>query len=159
MSAELLPTAVVDAFRATTYRVRLSDGTEFELLIDQQVDWPESSSNRSMGRPLGRWMILTADNPGARVRDDDANRQARAELDAALAEMGIPVRGETRHIDPAGEWPVERGRLIEVRRFEQGLVLARRFGQAAVVCGEGNGPAELVTLCIDGPAADTSPAA
>jgi hypothetical protein len=146
MSAELLPTTVVDAFRATTYRVRLSDGAEFELRIDQDVDWPASDSNRT----IGRWMILTADNPGARVRDDDANRTARAELDAALAESGVPVRGETRHIDPAGEWPVERGRLIEVRRFEQGLVLARRFGQAAVVCGEGPGPAELITLCIDG---------
>ena len=145
MSAAALPTSLLDAFRATVYRVRLSDGREFDLRIDAAADWPDPPSDR----PVGRWMILTADNPAAEQRDDAANREARAELDAALAEARLPVRGTTRHIDPDGQWPEERGRLIEVRRFDDGLALARRFGQAAVVCGEGNGPARLVAVRRD----------
>lgn len=138
-----LPTTLVEAFMATTYRVRLAGGAEVDVRIGERIEWPETGSARGPG---GQWMIVTPDNPGARSRDEDANRRKRAELDAALAEARIPVRGTTRHIDPRGRWPDEQGRLVEVRRLEEGLALARRFGQAAVVCGIGGGPAELVPL-------------
>jgi len=141
-----LPTTLVEAFKATTYRVRLTGGAEVDVRVGERVDWPAGEQGRG---PAGHWMIVTPDNPGARSRDEDANRRQRAELDAALAEARIPVRGTTRHIDPRGRWPDEHGRLVEVRRLEEGLALARRFGQAAVVCGTGNGPAELVPLPRD----------
>lgn len=150
-----LPTPLRDAFEATIYRVRLTGGREVDVRIGAPVDWTGDGPDRPV--EIGRWMIVTPDNPGARSRDHDTNRQQRAELDAALAEAGIPVRGTTRHIDPNRRWPDEQGRLIEVRRFEHGLALARRFGQAAVVRGEGRGPAELVPLpfesedCLAGP--------
>jgi len=144
MSAASLSTSLLDAFRATIYRVSLRDGGELDLHIDRPVGWPDD-----IAESFGRWMILTADNPAAEPRDDLVNRAARAELDAALAEARLPVRGTTRHIDPDGRWPEERGRLIELRRFDDGLALARRFGQAAVVCGEGDGPARLVTIRRD----------
>ncbi|NKI35751.1 DUF3293 domain-containing protein [Wenzhouxiangella sp. XN79A] len=144
MSAAPLPSSLLDAFRATIYRVRLNSGGEVDLHIDQPAGWPDEVAGS-----IRRWMILTADNPAAEQRDEVANRSARAELDAALAEARLPVRGITRHIDPDGRWPEERGRLIELLRFDDGLALARRFGQAAVVCGEGNGPARLVTVCRD----------
>ncbi|MBY6203768.1 DUF3293 domain-containing protein [Halomonas denitrificans] len=138
-----LPTTLVEAFKATTYRVRLAGGAEVDVRIGERVQWPADEPSRG---PVGHWMIVTPDNPGARSRDEDENRRMRAELDAALAEARIPVRGTTRHIDPRGRWPDEHGRLVEVRRLDEGLALARRFGQAAVVCGTGDGPAELVPL-------------
>ncbi len=149
MSADPLPTSLLDAFRATIYRVRIDGGIEFDLRIDAAIEWPD----RAVARPLARWMILTADNPAAERRDELANRAARAELDAALAEARLPVRGITRHIDPENRWPEERGRLIELLRFDDGLALARRFGQAAVVCGESDGPARLVAVRRDDEAA------
>lgn len=160
-----LPATLLDAFRATIYRVQLHGGTSVDVHIDQPVDWPDEASESGHRRaPIGRWMIVTPDNPGARERDEAANRTRRAELDAALAEALLPVRGTTRHIDPNGRWPDEHGRLIEVRRFEQGLALARRFGQAAVVCGEPGGPATLIALPrepspSDGPRPNTPEAA
>lgn len=143
-----LPTPLRDAFEATIYRVRLPGGAEVDVRIGQPADWPNDESTGDAARrgPKGLWMIVTADNPGARARDDGVNREQRAALDAALAEASIPVRGTTRHIDPNGRWPDEHGRLVEVRRFDDGLALARQFGQAAVVCGRDNGPAELVPL-------------
>lgn len=142
MSADPLSTSLLDAFRATIYRVRLNGGVEFDLRIDEAIDWPEAAADR----PRNRWMILTADNPAAERRDAATNRAARAELDAALAEARLPVRGTTRHIDPDDRWPEERGRLIELRRFDDGLALARRFGQAAVVCGDADGSVRLVAI-------------
>ena len=142
-----LPTPLRDAFEATIYRVCLPGGVEVDVRIGAPVDWPDDDASRR--GPRGFWMIVTPDNPGARTRDDRQNREQRAALDAALAEANIPVRGITRHIDPNGRWPDEHGRLVEVRRFDHGLALARRFGQAAVVCGRGEGPAELVPLPLD----------
>ena len=118
------------AFSATRYRAWLGEQA-FDCFIDRAPppavpDWIQ----RVSGQPLG-W-IITADNPSGRAADDARNRLQRARLDAALAAHELATR-VTEHIDPAGQWPVEIGRLIASDDHRMIYSLAGRFEQAAYV--------------------------
>lgn len=118
------------AFSATCYRAWLGERA-FDCFIDHTpppavLDW----IRRVSGQPSG-W-IITADNPVGRPAHDAHNRSQRTRLDAALAAHQLATR-VTEHIDPAGRWPVEIGRLIASDDRRTIHALARRFEQAAYV--------------------------
>ncbi|CAM2980255.1 hypothetical protein CFR75_04530 [Komagataeibacter xylinus] len=89
--------------------------------------------------PTGDIVLLSACNPGGRLRPDGWNRRMMAHLARAL--HGLPhALGEGR----LGRWSEPLyGVRVELAR---GLGLARRFRQNAVVVVHGNRPARLVYL-------------
>ena len=118
------------AFSATCYRAWVGERA-YDCFIDHTpppavLDWIW----RVSGQPSG-W-IITADNPSGRAAHDARNRSQRTRLDAALATRQLATR-TTEHIDPAGQWPVEIGRLIASHDRRTIHALARRFEQAAYV--------------------------
>ena len=89
--------------------------------------------------PRGDVVLLSACNPGGRLRPDGWNRRMMRRLAGDLA--GLPhVLGEGR----LGPWS-EPLYAVGVP-LARGLVLARRFRQNAVVVLHANRPARLVYL-------------
>lgn len=122
-------TPLAHAFAATIYRVTMNPA------IDLYVDHPAPATILEWcrcvaGVPDG-W-IITADNPGASAHSATDNRSRSVALDAELASAGLSSIA-TRHIDPAGRWPDEYGRLVATGDTAFMHALAIRFGQAAIV--------------------------
>ncbi|GCE91529.1 hypothetical protein MSKU15_3130 [Komagataeibacter diospyri] len=123
------PTAAVHrAYRLSTYHAH---GLPV-IRIDQPPRW--------RGRaPKGDIVLLSACNPGGRLRADGWNRRMMRELARHL--RGVPhALGEGR----SGRWSEP---LYAVRvPLARGLRLARLFRQNAVVVLHGTRPARLVYL-------------
>ncbi|MGY6769280.1 DUF3293 domain-containing protein [Komagataeibacter sp. NFXK3] len=129
MAAIVPPTpAIHRSYRLSTYHVA---GLPV-IRIGHRPRW--------QGRaPAGDIVLLSACNPGGRLRPDGWNRRMMAHLARALS--GLPhALGEGR----LGRWSEP---LYGVRvPLARGLGLARRFRQNAVVVVHGNRPARLVYL-------------
>ena len=115
--------ALVQAYRATIYRA--FGPSPFDLRV------AEYSS------ALDRWQrdcgvscsaVLTAANPGSRRLSVHSNDERYRTLRAQLQDRMVLA---TEHIDPAGEWPIERGLLVAGLAADQARRCARRWGQIA----------------------------
>ncbi|MFT0531308.1 DUF3293 domain-containing protein [Castellaniella hirudinis] len=97
-------------------------------------------------------LILTACNPRSRLLRPAANRRRTQALRHALAQLDrpwLPACG----LDPTRIWPDEPGFWIPGLPLAQGLGLARRFRQNAIVwCPDGQA-AQLVWIPAAAPAA------
>ncbi|QHC34625.1 DUF3293 domain-containing protein [Komagataeibacter xylinus] len=129
MAAIVPPTpAIHRSYRLSTYHV---PGMPV-IRIGHRPGWPGRA-------PAGDIVLLSACNPGGRLRPDGWNRRMMARLAQCLA--GLPhALGEGR----LGRWS-EPLYGVQVG-LARGLVLARRFRQNAVVVVHGNRPARLVYL-------------
>jgi|SRR5215470_2905191 len=90
------------------------------------------------------WAYITAFNP-ASVRVNAAENEAQQQdLEEAVRQLGHPIYpGEGIGRDTA--WPPERSILVLGIERAAAIRLGRRFGQRAVVVGEFNSAAELVS--------------
>jgi hypothetical protein len=93
-------------------------------------------------------VFITADNPRSRQRSAIENAAANRRLAARLEEAGLrhlPHEG----IGDGGDW-TERGFLVLDLGREEGQLLARDFGQNAIVfCARGQAPALVSTGLAD----------
>jgi hypothetical protein len=133
------------AYRRTVYRIGLQDRT-LDLTIDQHSDAAvqllESSGVRSAA-------FLTACNPGSRRLDAATNQAAQAALLDAATRLGHATLPGVA-LDPDDEWPDEESVLVLGIDAAAATVLARRFGQYALLWLNASGTPELVW--IDQPA-------
>jgi hypothetical protein len=88
------------------------------------------------------WAYLTAFNPGSVRLSDAENDRGQRELEDALRPLEHPMfPGEG--VGDDGTWPPERSILVLGIEREAALLLGRRFGQRAIVCGRLGGLATL----------------
>lgn len=86
---------------------------------------------------------LTACNPRSRLLRPAANARRMRALSTSLAQQGWrTIAGEGR--DPQGEWPAEPSLLVPAMGIADALVLARRFGQNALLAAGRDGIPRLV---------------
>ena len=127
------------AYRATTYRVFLpGGGCDLRLGMASETlrCWLETAG-------VIRFAILTAHNPGSLPVAAEENALRQAELECALLELGYePYAGENVADDDS--WPDEESCFVPGISGAEAQVLARRYGQIAIVCGGADGVPELV---------------
>lgn len=79
-----------------------------------------------------RAIVVTAFNPRSRVLTPEANAARHDALVRLLEERGLPfLYGEGR--DPSGRWIAETECIVFGTSLTEGLAIARRFEQNAVV--------------------------
>jgi hypothetical protein len=127
------------AYRATTYRVFLPGGgcdLRPGMASETLRCWLETAG-------VIRFAILTAHNPGSLPVAAEENALRQAELECALLELGYePYAGENVADDDS--WPDEESCFVPGISVAEAQVLARRYGQNAIVCGGADGVPELV---------------
>jgi hypothetical protein len=84
------------------------------------------------GRPFA---ILTAHNPGSRPLSPEENARRHRELERALRGRGHDLAPSVNR-SPEGDW-VEEGFAVFGIGLEEALAVGRRFGQNAIIYGEG----------------------
>ena len=118
------------AYRATTYRVFLpGGGCDLRLGMASETlrCWLETAG-------VIRFAILTAHNPCSRPVAAEENALRQAELECTLLELGYePYAGENVADDDS--WPDEESCFVPGISGAEAQVLARRYGQIAIVCG------------------------
>lgn len=124
--------ALERAYRATSYRVGGS-----ALRVGEPHPWLDALL---AARGLDEYVWITAANPeGARL-DDAGNRRRLHDLAGRLSRFRLlPGVG----VADAGDWPDEPALLALGLGREEGLALARAFGQRAILHGRRGGAAEL----------------
>jgi hypothetical protein len=127
------------AYRATTYRVFLPGGgcdLRPGMASETLRCWLETAG-------VIRFAILTAHNPGSLPVAAEENALRQAELECALLELGYePYAGE--NVADGDTWPDEESCFLPGMSVAEAQVLARRYGQIAIVCGGADGVPELV---------------
>lgn len=130
--------ALLAAYRATDYRVRLARGGWATIHIDQPL--PAELSKLARDLP---WGFITAWNPFSKPATRPDNRIAQRALLAALRALPETVviragMGASR----SGPWK-EASLWVAGPGLPAFDALARRFGQVGYVHGEGPTPARL----------------
>jgi hypothetical protein len=85
---------------------------------------------------VARWAIVSAHNPGACRLSPNDNDERDARLCERLRQAGWRHARSVALAD-AGDWPAEPGYFVVDAPLAALLALAADFGQAAIVCGEG----------------------
>jgi len=136
-----LPDWLLDAYRATEYRVMLPGGP-LVLRIGQH-----SAGLASLMQAHGVTSVayVTACNPRSRVHDEAWNLRARSRLDACLDDGGWPCL-EGLGIDPDGGHPGEPSVLVLGIAPGEAEALARAFDQDAIVVAGPEATPRLVLL-------------
>ena len=127
------------AYRSCTYRVFLPGG---------EVDLRIGEANASLARWLAEegassWVILTAHNPGSQQLDPAENAERQSQLECALLELNYTAFAGENVADENG-WPKEESCFVPDVDQKNSLALAHRFGQNAVVFGEGDSFPHLI---------------
>jgi len=135
----MLDQALVDAYRATDYVLFVCEGREITLNIGRH----NAAFDRVLdARNAGTAVIATAYNPRSIVLTESENRTRHARLTALLAANGYDYAlGEGR--DPTGHWKAELECVVFGISMEEGLAIARRFEQNAIVFVRRGGVPEL----------------
>jgi hypothetical protein len=141
-----VPPEKLQQFREAEYRVRLPRGGCAMIRIGESLPRALHGCVEDERAP---WGFITAWNPFAQPASRERNRAAQRELLAALCERGARMRAGTGVGKPVG---AGQKRWREPSLFVTGLdfaaldALGRRFEQAAIVRGTGDGIAELRVL-------------
>jgi hypothetical protein len=130
--------ALLAAYRATDYRVRLARGGWVTIHIDQ----PLPAELRDLARNLP-WGFITAWHPYSKTAPRQHNRIAQRALLAAL--RALPETAVVRAgMGASQDSPWKEASLWVVGPGVPALdALAHRFGQTGYVHGEGTAPARL----------------
>ncbi len=130
--------ALSAAYAATTYCVFLPGGP-LELRLEQ----PEAALVRWLkAEGIAAWAILTAHNPSSERLPAEQNAERQSSLECKLLEQGYePYVGENRA--DGGQWVAEETRFIPKISLSHAMVLARQFGQNALVYGGADGVPHL----------------
>lgn len=122
--------ALAAAYAATTYRVFLPGGT-----CDLRLGRADAALRNWLAREdISHWAILTAHNPAAERLSAGENAERQSRLECLLLERGYePYAGE--NVADDADWPVEENCFVPAILLQDAVVLARQFGQNALVCG------------------------
>lgn len=136
--------ALEAAYRATTYRLFLPGGAVNLRIGEANAnlrDWLAQEGVQS-------WAILTAHNPASvpLPAPDNAERQSR--LEVCLLERGFEPFAAENEAD-GGDWPVEESCFVMDIDANEAMVLARQFGQNALVLGGRDAVPHLAWTCDD----------
>ena len=131
--------ALLAAYRATAYRVRLPGGGWAAILIDRPL--PEALRPLVGARP---WGFITAWNPRSQPQPRARNRAAQRRLLAALRRL--PETAVVRAGTGVGQAWREASLFVVGPEPAQLDTIARAFEQHAYVHGCGDGPASLRLL-------------
>ena len=124
------------AYLNTLYRAIVS-GEPVDIRIGKHHDRLDRLLE---GRP---WAFISACNPGSVLSEDNAVRQAR--LIGMLDSLGYPHHPGTG-IPLEGGWPPEMSLIVTGIGENEAIDIGRKFGQNAIVCGEGGEKARLVWI-------------
>lgn len=127
------------AYRRARYRLELADGP-LELTIGEHSTELSRLLEHHGARAAA---FVTACNPGSLGVDAATNQAAQAALLSAAARLGHPTLPGAA-TDPEGAWPDEEGVLVLGIDAAAATMLARRFGQNALVWMNVAGIPELV---------------
>lgn len=123
-----VPADLIAAYRAAVYEVDV-DGKVLAFHIGQ----PNAALEDFMAkRGAASGVFITAYNPRSRVRPEEENAVAHGALIEAVRRAGkdyAPARGR----DADDDGPTEAGLFVLGLSREDGLALARRFHQYAIV--------------------------
>jgi len=127
------------AYRRTTYRVRTACGP-----IDIRIGVRNGALDRVLDEhQVSEWAFVTASNPGSRPNSDDDNARRNAELETVLRKGGRQFLPGSGVPDMSG-WQPECSYLVLGVDKPDAIVMAKRWGQCAVVWGTRGGTPELV---------------
>jgi len=129
-------------FRATRYRVLVSESEVFDLRIDQLHPQFDDWLRR---RGSACWAIVSAHNPQACLLAADENALRHAALAAELQARGCAYLPAVNLAD-TGDWPPEEGFLLLDVSLAVATELAAAFVQAAIVFAQTGEPPRLVWL-------------
>jgi hypothetical protein len=133
------PRALKRAYCATCYGVRLPGGG-----VILRVGKSAPRLDRWLaGRRDSCWSLLTAWNPGGRLRPEARNRACQNSLARLLSRHGAPFFPGMNHA-PSRHWPCEPTWFVPALDREAALRLARHFGQNAFLWGRMGKAVELV---------------
>ncbi len=92
---------------------------------------------------VGSWAFVTACNPKSKPTAEAKNKKYLLELEELLKDRELiyfPGEG----IGDSGAWPCESSFLILGINLDEGIEIARTFGQHAILFGRFSKPAQLV---------------
>ncbi len=127
------------AYTATSYHADLPSG-RVTLRIGEAAT---ELNDILIEHEVGSWAFITACNPMSLKKGDRENRQHLEELEKLLIERAaiyFPGQG----IGDSKVWPCESSFLVLGINLDEGIDIARKFGQHAIVFGRFNKPAQLV---------------
>lgn len=132
-----LPEPILRAWAETDYRVRVPRGGYASIRIGAALP---AALRRLLHDETQTWGFITAWNPASMAQPRARNRDRQRVLRDALREGGYAIRVGVGM--GADGWREPSLFVCDID-FDSLDALAKRFGQAAVVRGVGNGPAEL----------------
>ncbi|MGE3476278.1 MAG: DUF3293 domain-containing protein [Rhodospirillaceae bacterium] len=134
-----VPPALIAAYRAAIYEVD-ADGEALAFHVDQ----PSAALDALLAaHGAAEAVLITAYNPRSKIQSEEQNAVAHGALIEAV--RGAGKRGVlARARDPDGNGPAEAGLFVFDLSRDDGLALARRFGQYAIVVVERGGAPALV---------------
>jgi hypothetical protein len=119
---------LLSAYTATDFVV-FDQGEEWALHVGMASSRVDDLLDRHCAT---RATIVTASNPRSRVLAPEANEERHRSLVRLLKERGLPfLPGEGR--DPSGRWVAETECVVFGIALAEGLEIARRFDQNAIV--------------------------
>ncbi|HVS37146.1 MAG TPA: DUF3293 domain-containing protein [Gemmataceae bacterium] len=127
------------AYRATSYLV---DGPVGRFPVRIGVSSPEADALTAT-HGTACWAYITAYNPGSVPAPAARNAERQRRLERLLTDSGYRFYPGEGRADDAG-WPAEPSLFVVGMDETAAAALGRRFGQAAVVCGEQGRAARLV---------------
>lgn len=151
--------ALLDALGIPDLEMDAPTGRAFEhtdYIVGPDTDHPvvlhPGHTNPALDALLARrgthcWAMITAWNPGGCVQDAARNALDQAELIADLVQAGyMPLAARNLPHDPLAVPQFEEDALlVPGLHGDMAVRLGRRFGQIAVLAGEANAPAHLLS--------------
>lgn len=117
-----------------------------ELGLEIEIGLPNATlQNYLTANGFTRWAFITAWNPGSVLLDDEQNAARLEQLRQVLMQNNYVYcegYGQGKTVD----WPPEMSFFVLEIDRETAIQLGREFGQLAIVVGEWNGEAELLSL-------------
>ena len=132
---------LLEAFRATTYRA-YAPNDDLSLRVGHGNPSLDALLDRTAHT---RWTYLTAFNPGGQMRGEPENIVAQKKLlDVLIKGSWIFYPGETTADDD--QWPPEPSFLVLGMTRSDGVALAQKFAQAAILYGQKGSVAQLIEI-------------
>ena len=129
------------AYRRTTYRVSTANGS-----LDIRIGVRNTALDRILDEHrVGEWIFVTASNPGSRARPDDENARHNAGLEQILGDTGWQYLHASGVPDEPG-WQPECSFFVFGMTKPDAIVIAKRWGQRAIVWGARDSVPELVWI-------------
>jgi hypothetical protein len=92
------------------------------------------------------WAVITAWNPGSRLRPAEENATAQSALLQAICDVGLVAWAAEGKADGGG-WREESACILGMEPAAA-VALGRKFGQLAVVVGLRNGAPQLLAVTV-----------